>query len=113
MIWSCLWGGGIAWMLHLMTVWVAAEFGCISGLGVPGAWGISQVAWLVIGLSGLCFGLAGLASYASWRWCPRTAGNGAFVYRYGIAANPIFMLIIVAQTLPVFFHLKDCGNVIG
>lgn len=109
-IWCSLWGGGCAWLLHLLAAWAFAEFGCLSGLGRPGPAGISQVAWLVLGVSALCFGMAGAALGLSRR-CGRIDGEtGRFAARYGVWVNGLFMLIIAAQTMPVFFHLKDCGN---
>jgi len=115
LLWSCMWGGGLAWLLHFLAIWICAEFGCLGGWGVAGPLEISRVAWLVLTVSGVCLALAGLASYASWHWCSRNSDSGieAFVARYGTVANPVFMLVIAVQTLPVFFHLRDCGSAIG
>jgi len=113
LLWSCLWGGGVAWLLHFLAIWICAEFGCISGLGVPGMLGISRVAWLVLVLTVVFLMPAGLAFYASWRWCPRQPGPGTFVSHCGMAANASFMLVIAVQSLPVFFHLRSCGSAMG
>lgn len=117
LLWSCLWGGGVAWALHLMAVWVVAEFGCMSALGRPGPLGASWVAWVILGVSALCLALAGLATLASWRYSRGGGGSdgerpGRFAARTGLVANPLFIFIIIAQTLPVFFYLRDCGTYI-
>lgn len=110
-LWSCLWGGGVVWILHFLAVWVIAEFGCLTRLADPGPLEISWVAWLIMGVSLLCLGMAAGLSYFSWR-CSRGGGD-CFAARVGVVANPIFMLIIVAETLPVFYYLRDCGSYIS
>ncbi len=116
LLWSCLWGGGVAWALHLMTVWVLAEFGCMTALGRPGPFGFSWVAWTILGVSALCLAFAGLATLVCWRHSQGEGTDGErpgrFAARTGLVANPIFMFIIIAQTLPVFFYMRDCGTYI-
>ncbi len=111
-VWSSLWLGGIAWLLHLLTAWALAEFGCMSALAGPGPAGISWVAWGILAATVPCLLLCGLASWAGWRCGRGPMGGGetaGFFVRFGLAANPLFALIIIAQTIPVFYHLKDCG----
>ncbi len=112
-LWSCRWCGGVAWGLHLVTVWLIAEFGCPSELARPGPLGVSGVAWLALAVSIGCLALGGLATWASWR---RSRGGGEeparFIGKVGLVANPLFMLVIAAQTMPIFFHLQECGNYI-
>jgi len=113
LMWASLWGGGIAWALHLLVVWAFAEFGCIGGLASPGPLGVTWVAWAVVAASVVFVGLAGLAILASVLCRRRLSGEDArFVARYGLAANPLFLVIILAQLLPVFFYLQDCGSYI-
>jgi hypothetical protein len=117
LLWSCLWGGGVAWMLHLAAVWLIAEFGCMTALGRPGPMGYSWVAWTILGVSLLCLAVAGLATLVSWKYSQGGGGSdgerpGRFAARTGLVANPIFMFIIISQTLPVFFYMKDCGTYI-
>jgi hypothetical protein len=110
MIWICLWGGGAAWLLHLLAVWIIAEFGCLSSFSHLGFMGMTSVAWAILGISLLCAAVTVLAIVVSVH-CSRQGGDSfRFVSRYGIAANPVFLLIITAQTLPVFYHLGDCGS---
>ncbi len=118
LVWGSLWGGGVAWLLHLLAVWALAEFGCLSPLARPGPLEVSWVAWLGLAVSVLFFALGGVATWASWR-CGRRFGavtppeggdTVRFVARYGLVANPLFMLIIITQTLPFFYYLSDCGT---
>ncbi len=112
MVWCSLWGGGCAWLVHLLAAWAFAEFGCLGGLAEAGPGGISWVAWLVAGVSGCCLLLALGAAWLSRR-CGRIDDEiGRFAARYGGWVNGIFAFIILAQTMPVFFHLRDCGSYI-
>ncbi len=117
LLWSCLWGGGVTWMLHLAAVWVIAEFGCMTALDQPGPLGFSWVSWTILGVSLVCLAVAGLATLVSWRHSRDGSGPdeerpGRFAARTGLVVNPIFMFIIVAQTLPVFFYMRECGSYI-
>lgn len=114
LLWSRLWVGGLAWLLHFLSIWVAAEFGCLSSFARPGVGGVSVVAWIVLGISAVFIGLAGYAAYGACRRMPVTGADGseAFLRRFARVANGIFLLIIAAQTLPAFFYLKDCGGAI-
>ncbi len=112
-LWSRLWGGGVAWLLHFMGIWVAAEFGCLSSLARPGWAGISLVAWLVLILSAASIGLTAWYTIHAWsREFQSGEETDGFLHRFARVANCIFLLVIVAQTLPVFFYLKDCGSAI-
>jgi len=114
-VWSCLWGGGLAWALHLAAVWAIAEFGCMTAMARPGPLEVSWVAWGILGVSVLCLALAGIATLESWRQAHSGAGSGGerparFAAGSGVVVNSLFMFIIIAQTLPVFFYLRDCGT---
>lgn len=111
-LWSHLWGGGLAWLLHFLSIWICAEFGCIGTPDLPAIFGISRVAWLVLILSVLFLGLAGAATLRSWVKAPDHTPDSpdAFLYRCGKVANPFFLFVIAVQTLPAFFYLNDCGN---
>lgn len=112
--WSQFWGGGLAWLLHFLTIWVAAEFGCLSALSRPGPAGVSLVAWVVLGLSAFFIGIAlwGLLTSPARMVALDTVETDLFVRRFARVANVIFLLVIVAQTVPAFFYLKDCGSAI-
>lgn len=108
--WSCLWGGGVAWGLHLVAAWLIAEFGCVGGSRDTSGDGVSPVAWAVFGTTAVCLGLAGWATWSSWRRTRGGAAGSGFIGRTGLILNPLFAMVILAQTVPVFFYLKDCGG---
>jgi len=109
--WSCLWGGGLAWTLHLLAIWLIAEFGCVGEARKPPGEGLSAVAWGILAATGICLGLAGWATRASWRRARSERGSEAkFLGRTGLVLNPLFALVILAETVPVFFYLEKCGS---
>jgi hypothetical protein len=116
-LWFGMWGGGVAWLLHLLLVYVIAEFGCISGLGEVRAAGITVVAWLLLGASLLTLALGGGAVLAAIRnrKGAKAAGQSApaddaelFLARAGLITSGVFWGIIFVQSIPIFFFLKDC-----
>jgi hypothetical protein len=69
-LWFGLFGGALAWTVHLMLAYVAAEFGCVGRLGERGYLGISMVAWLELALTvatTLASGAATVVAYRSHR----------------------------------------------
>src|ERR671914_353747 len=69
-LWFGLFGGAIAWTVHLMLAYAAAEFGCVGRLGERGYLGITQVAWLEAALTlatALVSGAATVVAYRSHR----------------------------------------------
>jgi hypothetical protein len=116
-LWSSMWGGGVAWLIHLIVAWLFAEFGCLGGWQAQSWLGVSRVAWLVLALSAFCLLLALLAAWGSV-WCRRRAegeptpegvDTTRFIAHYGIWVNVLFVLVIVAQTVPALFYSRDCG----
>jgi fatty acid desaturase len=115
LLWSCMWGGGVLWLFHLVAVWLAAEFGCLTALAKLGPLGISWVAWVILAVSVVILLLTGVITWISWH---HSRGGGAsdgerpgrFAARVGLVANPLFGLVIIAETLPIFYYLKDCGT---
>jgi hypothetical protein len=115
LIWTSLWGGGVAWLLHLAAAWILSEFGCLGRLAQPGPRDISWVAWSILGVTVLCLALGAFSVWTSYLCAREPAAipqTTRLVSRYGLAANPIFMLIITTQAIPVFYYLRDCGTYI-
>lgn len=112
-------GGGIAWLLHLVSVYGIAEFGCVAGWGHIYWGGASVVAWLLIAATVLTGGMAAAASWLAWRAERRLRGTTAqnapvepetkaFMAGLSQKLNAVFALIIAVQGVPIFFFLKDC-----
>jgi hypothetical protein len=115
-LWFALWGGGAAWLAHLLLVYLIGELGCMGRLQEVRWLGLSAVAWSVFAAAAVTLVVAAAALRVSLRALASVRPEGpfgatvAFVGRAGIAGNLLFLLVIAAQTVPVFFHLRDCGR---
>ncbi len=109
-------GGGTAWFGHLVFAYLIAEFGVLTHLHRTTWSGVSAVVWLIAGLSVLMFLIATLASWAAWNERARDPGRvgdaedvthaGRFCRRFGLATNLAFTVVIVIQTIPIFYFLR-------
>ena len=116
-IWFVLFGGGVAWTAHLLLAYALAEFGCIAGLGHrSGPMGISELSWALLGVSALMVALAVWAlviSFALRRLHDDAAETdegltAGYIARFGVVTNSVFLLVILVQSLPIFFYLGQC-----
>lgn len=115
-LWGGLLGGAVAWTVHLIGMWVVAEFGCVAARGGDG--GVITLTYVLLSvLSLLCLAGAGLAAFVAWRSERQIAASGEdapgrdtglFMARTGIIANGLFALVIVSQTVPLFFFASRC-----
>jgi hypothetical protein len=112
-------GGGIAWFAHLLLVYLIGEFGCLLQWDRTQVMGISLVAFLSLIATVLMLGLAGLAilvSIRSARELPKQDGdavvisteNTSFIARYSVIMNALFLFVILAQAIPIFYYLRTC-----
>ncbi len=112
-------GGGVAWLLHLLLAYLIAEFGCLRGWGDLHLMGITLVAWLVLFISVLTLGLAGVAIFISWRTGAKlrsVPGDGedigarakGFTARAGLITNGLFFFVILVESIPILYFLRVC-----
>jgi hypothetical protein len=115
-IWFGLLGGAVAWLLHLMSAYAIAEFGCVSWLGTLHWIGVSAVAWLCIGVSTFCELLALFAVLAAYR-CVRSSRstNGDFALQsrqyaasLGLGVSILFAFAIAFESIPIVYYLQGC-----
>jgi hypothetical protein len=116
-LWTGLIGGGLAWTLHLVSVYAIGEFGCVAGLGERHYAGISLVAWMVIAATAATAGLGILATFVAYR-SARRSPDRAFrempsdgeqaTARAGVLASGFFTFVILFEAIPVLFYLRDC-----
>jgi hypothetical protein len=115
-LWFGLLGGAFAWLLHLVTAWALAEFGCVGGLGQTSWFGISAVAWWAIVLT-VVTELIALAAFAvAWFVRPSSANcdeEAAFesrrgAARAGILTSGLFALAIVFESIPLVYYVQGC-----
>ncbi len=114
--WFAFLGGGIAWTLHLLSIYAIGEFGCTSGFDETMWLGVSAVAWLLIGASAILLGVATAAVVigyrdAGGRWNdsdepPEDAQE--ILSQFGWVLSALFMLVILIESVPIFFYLDGC-----
>jgi hypothetical protein len=118
-LWFGLLGGALAWLTHFMIAYGVAEFGCVGNLGSYTALGISLVAWVVLVMSAVTLAIAVLASLTAYRTSNRLVamkneGSGTafeaelYTAKAGWITSGLFALVIVVETLPIFYFLQDC-----
>ncbi|MEM5788080.1 MAG: hypothetical protein AAGU11_12240 [Syntrophobacteraceae bacterium] len=115
--WFAFLGGGIAWTMHLLSIYVAGEFGCVSGWGRISYLGISAVAWTIIIASIFLLIVSAAATVTGYldaradakRSSPSPEDEGGeYLSRLGWLFSTLFTLIIFVETLPVFAYLHGC-----
>lgn len=118
-LWFGLLGGGVAWLFHFLSAYLVAEFGCMTRLSQMMFLGLTAVAWLIIGLSILWTAVAAAATWVSWQSAQgttalemesdgNTSATGPHIARVGFYTSALFTLIIIVESVPIFFYLRDC-----
>jgi hypothetical protein len=114
-LWFALIGGGVAWILRFLVIWIISEFGCI---GAQPAWSTGIGTAVVMMLASLPFiGLAGFATFLSWRIhrAPEESRSDLsetqrFFAKVGLIVNPLFVAIMLVESLPMFYFLNECRS---
>ena len=115
-LWFALLGGAGAWAAHLLITYAIAEFGCIAGLGHRYLLGVTIVSWMLILASAVLAVAAAAPLVVSYRLRQPTPASldsddrdtREFVTRFGLIANTIFLLTVLAQSVPIFFYWGKC-----
>lgn len=119
LLWFGILGSAIAWLLHLLLAYGIAEFGCVSPFREVRLAGLTGVAWLEIVASALSLLIAVVATWIAQRSRRRLVGEGdaqlyetgdprIFMAHTGVISGRIFVFIILVQTLPILYFLRDC-----
>ena len=102
--WIAVLSGPVLWTVHFMVVYLLTETVCktpfldFALLNVPGA------TWLMLGLTLLL----SLTTFAMCFWSAQAwEDEGVFMLRAAALLNGVFMFIILAEGLPLFF-LRPC-----
>jgi hypothetical protein len=109
-------GGGVAWTLHLLLSYVAAEFGCILGLDTSRFLGLTAVVWLLAAVTLGSLGLGVWATLVSFSSRKKLRGHERtedcqgelFTATVGLIANIFFVFVILVQAIPIFYFLREC-----
>ncbi len=117
-LWFGLFGGAIAWTVHLLGAYAVAEFGC---LGRPAHYdylGITLVAWMELALTAVTT-LAAVAATAVAVHCYRRLQSSEPAEVTGptaerdtawaaVLTSGTFVFIILFESLPILYYLQSC-----
>lgn len=100
-------------MGRFLVIWIISEFGCI---GAAPAWGSGISTAVIMMLASLPFiAIAGYATYVSYGLTKSSAHNVAdrdntrgFMAKVGLITNPLFVGIMLIESVPMFFFLNEC-----
>ena len=110
-LWFGFLGGALAWLAHLLVSYAIGEFGCLTWLAGVRLLGITGVAWALIVTSLATAAVAAAAAVAPFRMThgqePLTVPERELL-RVAWITSAIFFLIILFETVPTFYFLKDC-----
>jgi hypothetical protein len=114
--WFGLFGGALAWTVHLMLAYGVAEFGCVGRLADREYAGVSLVAWLEIALTIATTLTAGAATWVAHRQYGRLkSGLDNFaesaerrIAWTGVITSGLFTFIIVFESIPILYYLHTC-----
>lgn len=115
-LWFGLLGGAVAWLIHLVAAYLIAEFGCLTHFGEQRALGITLVSWMIVAVTAITALGGGSATWAAYRSFGRlrdaresvdTAAQRATA-RAGMYASGFSLLVILVETLPLLYYLRDC-----
>jgi hypothetical protein len=115
-IWYAFLGGAAGWTLHLLGTYGISEGYCRGGFLGQSFLGLSLMHWglgllslisMAITLGALYVArrhhLASLASITT-----AEGDNSLFMARSSLLSNGLFLLIIIAQTFPIFILGRNC-----
>ena len=117
LLWFAVLGGAVAWTVHLLVGWGLEEIACSPASAGPDVLGLSLTLWIgaITAALAAVTVAAGLLAYRFWRQAgaadPNThiepgrgdpeperlvrGGRTGFMALFGLAANALFLLIIV------------------
>lgn len=118
-LWFGVMGGPVAWTLHILLAYGVAEFGCISPFRKVHFIGFSGVAWLEVLVMLVMLVIAVFASMVAGRNSELVTGHlkathlephdaRVFMARSGVLSSRLFIFIIIVQSLPILFYLREC-----
>lgn len=115
--WFVFLGGGVAWTLHLLSIYAIGEFGCVSGLGKVMYYNVSVVSWLILIDSAILLLTASTAAVVGYvdvrneeekKLLTKEDEGGAYLSKFGLILDILFSVIILVETIPVFSYLHGC-----
>ena len=115
---SGLFAPALAWTVHLLGAVTISEWACLAGWGQAIVLGIALLSWVLIALTLATVLVAAVGVWLAYRaasgqppWDePRSAiaHNELFLARVGVWAGAMFLLVILAQSIPILYFLSGC-----
>jgi hypothetical protein len=111
-LWFGALGGAFAWLVHLISCYAIAEFGCVGEVGHVILSGISVVAWMCVAATALTLLVALAATFVAYRHWPRaTSAEPAAEWLQPIASagtflSGFFAIAILFESIPIVYYLK-------
>lgn len=122
-LWFAMFGGAGAWLVHLLSAALISEWACVANRGRSEFLGINAVAWLLLSISIATLLIAACTTWFNFRMDRSLRnvaseshcldaydqhGTDVFMARMSLWANALFVLIILAQSVPILFYLTGC-----
>lgn len=108
----------LAWLLHLLGSATLSEWACLSGWGGSMTMGITRLNWLLVGLTVVSASSAAFGTVIAYRTLAdvpddarRGTGEdntGLDLARAGFWGGTMFLVVILAQCIPIFYFLTGC-----
>jgi hypothetical protein len=122
-LWFGLLGGAIAWFIHLVAASFIAEWGCVSGLHERELLGFTVITWSLIAVSVFMIVVSLASAWSAYwvnhhyhkvtsqeqdDWAADIHGTDIYMAQVGVWSSAMFVFIIAAQCVPIFFFLRGC-----
>ena len=114
-LWVGVWGGAVAWFVHLAGAYSIAEFGCVASWGGWRILGLTAVSWAILATTLVTLAATALAGWLAWRGYQAAGEDGSEeqqatrgMAKIGLILDGLFAFAIALQTVPILFFLTAC-----
>jgi hypothetical protein len=116
-LWLGLLGAPSVWLVHILALWMIAEWGCLAGWAHYTILGVQAVTLLLVIATCVALPLviaAGLVAWRTWRRARASANDrgsenrSAYMGLGGIALSTLFGFAIILESLPALL-LSPCA----
>lgn len=115
LFWVGVWGGAVAWFVHLAGAYSIAEFGCVASWGAWRILGLTAVVWAILATTMVTLAFTSLSGWLAWRGYHSAGEDGSEeqqalrgMAKIGLILNGLFAFAIAFEAVPIFFFLTGC-----